>query len=185
MIAKGNIRPRQSSFLEGGILKRIDNLRIVVWLKKQPKEGLVFCISLLMLTSAYIWSSWDELNISTVDSATTLTSTTAQVAATFAGFLVVALLFLIDRRRRDWEKTKTMWVVTDVVLFGIALVVFAVTALLALDGLGYILSQEAVDDNILWNLRERAALVKIGLALVASGFGFTWSYEYAAHKRTV
>ena len=112
--------------------------------------------------------------VQSVSGASTMLSSCAQVGATFAGFLMVGLIFLIQL------KSNKQWITSsgplklirslDVIFFGLATVVFSLMALIATDSLGYVASQTQIDDKTIDFVSQTAVLLRVGMVLATVGF---------------
>lgn len=144
--------------------------------------ALVFCVLTVLIIN--IWTTFPQTEDLTVPSVVAVLSTSAPVAATLAGFLFVAMVFLFERRKPDWYATKSLWSLADVVFFASAIVLFCFVAMNAVIELGYVVGKPEVDSRVLRVFVETTVLLRIAMAMVASGFGFAVATEYLKMKLT-
>jgi hypothetical protein len=150
-------------------------------LKEDPhaqRVAIVYACIFGFVLVAVIVTGISALKISEVKSvsgASTMLSTYAQVGATFAGFLIVGLIFLIQSRaNKEWAtKTGPLGLIRmfDIIFFVLATVVFSLMAISATDSLGYVSGLTQVDKETVNMVRGTAVLLRIGYALASIGFG--------------
>ncbi len=159
--------------------------RIAKWSKKRDPIGLVALICIVLAGAAYLITSASKSYVESVEAVTGVLSTSAQVCATIAGFLIVAMIFLYNERAEliglPWRVGYWPWF--DVILYLVTVVLFVYVALFSIEGLGYTLGKTELDAKM-QNYAWTAIMVsKIGLWLLAVGFGYFLGFVHGRAKR--
>jgi Ca2+/Na+ antiporter len=109
--------------------------------------------------------------------------TTAQVCATLAGFLIVAIVFLYDRRRPLLNDSLSIWDVLDLVFFLTTIVLFVYVALYSIEGLGYTLGRSELDSEVEKYAWTAIMVTKTAIFLLALGFGYLLGFTRGYLKK--
>lgn len=118
---------------------------------------------------SFITETWDDMGIRSIDDAVTFLSVSSQVNATFAGFLLVGLIFLV--RERAFSFKKKWWYVEflDISLLGSAMILLVITAFEGLISIPETTRELEVTPEILDNLAATVLFIKLSYILVLMG----------------
>jgi hypothetical protein len=165
-----------------GEFKHVRTDRILRWVRRQPLEGLFLMIMIVVVGAEYVIISSGKVHVTTVSAASAILTSAAQVCATFAGFLVVAIVYLIEKRRPILGGTLSFWGFLDLALFLVAALLFAWVALSSIENLGYLLSDSELSTGAQNSVLSVILATKIGMWLLAIGFGYLIGFNLGYHK---
>jgi hypothetical protein len=155
---------------DGGLLKRVRN-----WFKSPVNSAyFVFFGAIIFMLVYETVLALRNPSVQSVSAALTVLSSSAQVGATFAGFLIVGVLFLIQSRFTE-DKTFSFMGVADIIFFGLAIVVFSWMALYATDSLAYVSGRTQVDSAIVAMVSTANVILRVGITFVIVGFALLMS----------
>jgi hypothetical protein len=153
-----------------------------LWLKRQPFAGLYVVVLILTVLVITIFGTVRNFQIGSLEAASTILTLCAQVGATFAGFLIVAIVFIVERRRHDLATDWTFWDILDIAFLAAAMFVFTVVSLGSTIDLVSILNQSEVNSIVSGRVLRAIILFEIGTAAASSGVGFMLGIEVGKYR---
>lgn len=130
----------------------------------------IIILLFLFVTTLVLWvKSAEPINPSV---AATYLSNCAQIGATIAGFLIVVLAYIGERRFKEIPNDFNYILIFDLAAFSIAIFLFAYNSLISMVRLIIVLNSDVVTTEITSYVSESLLFIKVAGILAMAGFGF-------------
>jgi len=128
-------------------------------------------ITVALVSASFAHAHLSSVDMKSIDDVVLFENASAQMSATFAGFLVVGLLFLIRRRDFSFRTPGWKWKYLDILFLAGAVWTLAGNAFNSLLHMAYALSQDEVTPAVMSQVRLELATLILALALFGVGIG--------------
>ena len=142
-----------------------------------PISGWLFLLFMTAMAISFVVTTWNDYGVRNIDDAVTFLSVCAQVNATVAGFLLVGLLFLVQKRSFTFRPKRWFIQYFDIAVLGVATAILVINAFECLSSILYAMGQDAVNQEIAADVTLAIFFSKLSYIIIIIGLWSTIGFS--------